>query len=197
MDLKEAITETAVDLEGSDFTHDPEATRYGIVQSEYDNYRSSHGLNLRSVNEIAENEYFDIYIARYWLPMRCGELPDGVDFVIFQMGVNIGNGTAVRILQRALGVDVDGRVGPETVEAASAANTDVLIDALLNMQEDHYDALAANHPDNQLFQDSLLGWHNRVLKVRLFLGTGFTEKQAGFSLLGIVALGAIIIWALK
>jgi lysozyme family protein len=167
MKASTAIKEVAENLEGSRYVHDPDPTRYGIIQKEYDRYRAANGLTLKSVNDIAPDEVIAIYDKYYWRPLKAAQLPNGVDFVIFQMGVNIGTGTAALILQRALNVPDDSIIGPATIAAANAAPRLQLIDSLLQRQDIYYDELLKkNSTRNGKY---ILGWHNRVEQVREFL----------------------------
>src|SRR6266849_6893796 len=46
----------------------------------------------------------DIYRSKYWGAMRCDELPAGVDYAVFDYGVNSGIGRAGKVLRRKLGL---------------------------------------------------------------------------------------------
>ena len=35
-------------------------------------------------------EAVEIYRANYWIPARCGDLPGGIDLMVFDFGVNAG-----------------------------------------------------------------------------------------------------------
>lgn len=61
-----------------------------------------------------------IYAKRYWLS-AFDSLPYPVAFQVFDGAVNSGIGQAVRWLQRAVGVADDGKLGPITLNAVSAA----------------------------------------------------------------------------
>lgn len=63
----------------------------------------------------------DIYRLDYWHKIRADELPDAIRFDMFDLAVNSGVGAAVRLLQRAAGVAVDGVLGPVTTAAVAAA----------------------------------------------------------------------------
>ena len=60
-----------------------------------------------------------IYRKLYWDASRCEELPDRLKFVVFDGAVNSGVSQSVVWLQRSLGVDDDGVIGPQTMRAAS------------------------------------------------------------------------------
>jgi lysozyme family protein len=67
-----------------------------------------------------------IYHEDYWKAVRADELPHAVRYAVFDAAVNSGPAQSVRWLQRALGVQDDGVLGPRTLAAANAANPDAL-----------------------------------------------------------------------
>ena len=68
-----------------------------------------------------------IYRRDFWDRVHGDTLPDGVAFQLFDFAVNSGIGTAVRCLQRALGVADDGNWGPVSQQAASLASETEII----------------------------------------------------------------------
>lgn len=72
----------------------------------------------------------DIYRTDFWQRVHADTLPDGVAFQLFDFAVNSGIETAVRYLQRALGVADDGHWGPRSQKAANAISESDLILAL-------------------------------------------------------------------
>lgn len=67
-----------------------------------------------------------IYLEKYWKPIRADDLPPGVRYATFDAAVNSGPAQATRWLQRALGVDADGVIGPQTLAAAYAQDANAL-----------------------------------------------------------------------
>lgn len=67
-----------------------------------------------------------VYMERYWKPICAEDLPPTVRYAVFDAAVNSGPGQSVKWLQRALGVEADGVIGPVTLKAAYAANPDAL-----------------------------------------------------------------------
>lgn len=67
-----------------------------------------------------------IYRARYWDTCRADELPAGVRYFVFDAAVHSGVGQAVRWLQKAAGVTVDGVIGPKTLAAAATLHAEQL-----------------------------------------------------------------------
>lgn len=108
------------------------ATNQGVTQAVYDSYRKSLGKATQSVKNLQPAERDAIYRRRYWDVIKGDDLPDGVDYVVFDGGVNSGNIQSGKWLQRALGDSykglIDGQVGPETIRAVKAyPNHDRLI----------------------------------------------------------------------
>jgi lysozyme family protein len=103
--------------------HDPGgATNLGIIQTEYDKYRIAKGLSQRSVRYIDRSEADEIYTKSYWNKVDGDDLPAGIDLVIYDYGVNSGPGRSIEYAQRALGVGVDGILGPITLAAIKAVD---------------------------------------------------------------------------
>jgi lysozyme family protein len=50
-----------------------------------------------------------IYRSKYWDALRGDDLPAGVDYAVFDYGVNSGIGRAAKVLQRFVGVDARPR----------------------------------------------------------------------------------------
>ena len=114
------------------FSNDPGdpggKTMDGIIQVEYDRFRTQRGLPRQDVRQITEAEGDDIYYSNYWLPY-CPELPIGLDGEFFDTAVNEGVVEAVKILQYALGIANDGKWGAQTdaaVKAISSVKTAIL-----------------------------------------------------------------------
>ena len=72
----------------------------------------------------------NIFRSKYWAALACDELPAGVDYAVFDYGVNSGIGRAAKVLQRLLALPDDGIVGPRTLAAAACADAGRLIDAI-------------------------------------------------------------------
>lgn len=60
----------------------------------------------------------DLYLDDYWIPSRCDDMPTLLKLPVFDCAINSGPRTAISLLQRALGVEADGVVGPHTIVAA-------------------------------------------------------------------------------
>jgi len=67
-----------------------------------------------------------IYYRDYWLNSgaQVADISPELAFILFDAAVNMGTGTSVRLLQRALRVREDGIIGPNTRKALETANLD-------------------------------------------------------------------------
>lgn len=99
-------------------------TSRGIIQTEWNTWRQTHPGLPSDVWQAPQDQVLAIYKQQYWDALSCDELPAGIDFVVFDYGVNSGISRAANLLQQMTGADVDGEVGPDTI-AATAKVTDV------------------------------------------------------------------------
>lgn len=80
-------------------------TNLGIIQTEYNAYRSSKSLPLQSVRWITQAEARDIYRHKYWDVMNCDNLPAGLDLAVYDAAVNNGTGRAHQWLDITQDID--------------------------------------------------------------------------------------------
>ena len=111
------------------------------------------------VETLSRDEAKDIYRSQYWNVMKCDDLPQGVDLMVFDFGVNAGPRASIQILQRAAGAEADGSIGPLTLRAVRTAEARALIDALARMRIDFYRKLTT-------FETFGGGWEKRVEEIR-------------------------------
>ncbi len=149
-----------LEVEGG-YCNDPSdrggATNCGVTQSVYDDYRVSAGRNQQPVVGISADEVADIYRKRYWQVVRGDQLPCPVDLVVFDAAVNHGPQQAGLFLQRAVGIDAKGTVGPRTLAAVQQGTG--VAEAVIEQRRAFYQLLAERKPSQRKF---LKGWMNRL-----------------------------------
>src|SRR5438874_13810924 len=75
------------------------------------------GITLRSyphltIKNLTEEDARTIYLRDFWNFLHCDQMPSTLAFLVFDAAVNQGQGAAVLFLQHALGVKMDGVIGP-------------------------------------------------------------------------------------
>lgn len=107
------------------YVNDPDdpggETNFGITTRTYHAFLKRSGHQPRSVKEISEDEVRAIYWYSYWVPAQCDRLPWPLKLIHFDCAVNTGVSAAIRQLQRALGLQDDGIMGPITVARCAPA----------------------------------------------------------------------------
>lgn len=150
MTFEEAVNRV-LSIEGG-FVDDPrdpgQATKYGI------SLRSYPSLDIKN---LTRDQAVEIYRRDFWDRINADKLPDGVAFQLFDFAVNSGIETAIRYLQRAVGVADDGHWGPKSQAAADAmTESDILM--LLNAERLEFMSRLSNWPN------ASRGWARRIAK---------------------------------
>jgi len=138
-------------------------TSRGVIQSRYDQYRRSKGLPLADVWKATDAEIEDIYDIYYWQVVKGNYLPPGVDLVVFDSGVNSGPAQGAKWLQRTVGAEDDGKIGPATLRAVAAAVTNIGPHAVIDGVLDRRLAMLRGLRTWQYFGK---GWANRIADIR-------------------------------
>ncbi len=105
-------------------------TNFGITIYDYRKYVKP-GATAADVRAMKVEEAKAIYRAKYWDAQRCDELPAGVDYTVFDYGVNSGIGRSGKVLRRCLKLpDTTSVVNDAVIAAARAAEAKTLIAAI-------------------------------------------------------------------
>lgn len=97
-------------------------TKYGITQA---TLTSLQGKNVGAVlplnvAQLTEDNAYAVYRAVDWALIAGDQLPNALAALMLNSAVNQGEPTAVAMLQECVGVPVDFRMGPKTLEAVTA-----------------------------------------------------------------------------
>lgn len=168
-DFEEAL-KLCLQYEGG-YTHDPTdtggETNYGITHLEYDAYRHHKGLPQQSIRNISMAEVRDIYYHSYWVTPKCNLFTRRVAIACFDWEVNSGRG--IITLQKCLGVNADGYVGPATMNEfrywlSKPTGEDRLLHNFFESRECSYRRWGTG--DQAVFLD---GWLSRAENLREYL----------------------------
>lgn len=100
-----------------------------------------------------------VFKKQYWAHIMAADLPDGVDYCVFDCAVIAGPVRAAKILQRVVGTNPDGEIATLTLDKVHAIAPALLI----NRYCDARLSFLRNLADWKHFGN---GWTNRVDKVR-------------------------------
>jgi lysozyme family protein len=106
-------------------------TNFGITIYEYRRYVKPNAT-AADVRAMRLDEAKAIYRAKYWAAQRCDDLPAGVDYSVFDYGVNSGIGRSGKVLRRIVGVPDNLSVVTDQVLNAVAKRDPKAIIAAIN-----------------------------------------------------------------
>ena len=131
------------------------ATNWGITQKTLDSVLSRYPGFPKAVGDLTWEQAKQIYCGEYWptwAPLNSQQLATKC----FDIAVNLGVGTAIRYLQDAVGVVVDGHFGPVTLQAVQAADVAQTLSVLCSHLASHYRAWVAEEPQRDEYLEGLL-----------------------------------------
>ncbi len=114
------------------------------------------------------NQAEALYYEHFWKKIKLYLIDnDAVAFRLFDLCVNTGQGTGVRLLQRALvalgaELKVDGQLGPTTAALVNAMPDGELLPELVNQARLRYQLIASKDPRHA---GDLNGWLERLKRV--------------------------------
>ena len=153
----EEIIEQVLEHEGG-YVNDPKdlggETKYGITKRFYPDV---------DIKNLTIEQATEIYKKDYWDKNKVESLPQNLWHIYFDMCVNMGKRTAVKVLQRAAvnkgrDIEVDGGLGPMTIGALKG----VELDRVRAFRVKYYVDLITARPEQEKF---FLGWFRRATEV--------------------------------
>jgi len=154
------IIKFTLDAEGG-YDNDPDdpggETKYGIDK------RSHPDVNIK---ELTLDEAKDIYYTEYWTKFKCDQFAEPLGEVYFDCCVNTGQKQSNKFIQRAVGTEPDGIIGPKTLTAVKQNDPTVLANAVIDQRQRFYENLAYNKASLKKF---LKGWTNRNINLRNYI----------------------------
>lgn len=123
-------------------------TKWGISALSYPS------LDIKS---LSREQAIAIYYRDFWEGKMLSNLPPQVAACVLDAGINMGQGTAVKLLQSVVGTEQDGVIGPQTVQAAAQIDQDELVPQYLAARMCYYAGL-------KNFPKYGKGWAARLFK---------------------------------
>lgn len=124
-------------------------TNFGICKRQYPHL---------DIKNLTKESAINIYRVDYWQHYM-ESLSTLVATKVFDISVNCGVKTAIKILQRACGADVDGVVGPDTLMRCNTMDQAELLQKICDRQMDYYNRIIEAKPSQKVF---IKGWSRRA-----------------------------------
>ena len=133
-------------------------TNLGVTKRTYEQY-VGHPVDEETMRGLTPETVAPLYKQMFWDAVRGDDLPDGLDYCLFDLAVNSGASRAVKFLQMAVGTPQTGKITDREVQMANDADASDLVNKVCN--------------ERLVFLQSLntwatfgKGWGNRVAYVQ-------------------------------
>lgn len=138
-------------------------TNKGVTFNTYKLYRRQRGLPIPSVGDLTrltDDEFTDILKMMFWNPCK-GDFIESqsVANAIVDWAWNSGVKTAVKEVQRVLGVKVDGIIGNITLSAINSHSPLPLFGLIQQARKAYIGKICTARPTNEKYRR---GWNNRI-----------------------------------
>ena len=134
-------------------------TMQGITLVTFQKYYGAD-KTAEDLKKITEAQWFNIFKEGYWDSFRADDiLSQSIANLVVDWAWCSGPVTAIKNVQKQLGVYVDGKVGPVTLVAINTADPKELFDKLWKARKEYFEAIVRKTPSQKVF---LKGWLNRL-----------------------------------
>lgn len=130
-------------------------------------------VNRETIKALTKEQAKAIFKAEFWDRLHLDELPVQMAVLIYDAAVNSGRAQSVKLAQRGFNacdcgesLEVDGVLGPLTIDALSSHNTQRVRQSILDSRVDFYWAIVNKRPSQKVF---IRGWLNRVNDLREYV----------------------------
>ncbi|MDM0001827.1 glycosyl hydrolase 108 family protein [Variovorax sp. J22P240] len=147
------------------------ATNFGVTQRTLAAWRGA-AVSVDDVRSLSIEEAREIYAATYFRRPKIDLLPAQIQPLMFDMCINHGPGTAVKLLQQLLTdnghpCSIDGGIDAETIDCAQKMVTEFdsrMVNLLVDRRVALFEQIVARDASQGVF---LRGWLNRANEFRL------------------------------
>ena len=157
--------ELVIKTEGG-YVNDPDdpggETNLGVTKAAWSSYLA-RPIEEGEMKALTKDMVKSFYKRMYWDKLKCDSLPVGVDYAVFDFGVNAGTGQSAKFLQRAVGAADDGSIGPGTLGYVARMDKEEILQKFSDQKEKFYQGIVERKPTQSKF---LKGWLARVEHVQ-------------------------------
>lgn len=131
-----------------------------INHGEHPDKNSDGKIDKEDVKLITKEDAYKIAKKLYWDAVKGDKINNqSVAEFIFDWGYNSGTKTAIKKVQQALNISVDGIIGTKTLASINQSNQEVLFNKLVESRHQFIQNIIKNNPSQAKFRR---GWENRI-----------------------------------
>ena len=135
------------------------ATNKGITISTFRHFYGSK-MTIDDLKNITDEQWEKIFLVGYWRPFRADDIKcQSIANICVDWAWASGTVTAIKQVQKVLGVPVDGIVGDITIDAINKSDAEELFNQLKKARIDFVNTIVRNNPSQARFSR---GWVNRI-----------------------------------
>lgn len=157
-----------MEIEGGEYVEaDGTLSNRGLNQKTFDSYNKSKNKPLKDVREATTDEYLQVvkdeFLGRHGLE----NMPDDMILPVLDFSINSGPNQTAKEIQRVVGAEDDGIVGPNTMKKFNDYIEKEGKEAFVNnLQDNRLQFLNDLSTQRQDIMQNLKGLNNRVEKIR-------------------------------
>lgn len=113
-------------------------------------------------NKWIDSKVKEFYFNKFWKPLKTDNFTNELLILhLFDFAVNAGIGIAIKTLQKAVNVNIDGSIGKQTIEAV---NNDLqIVEKYIAQRIEHYNNIIEKRPSSIKY---LKGWIKRTNELK-------------------------------
>lgn len=141
---------------------------------------------------ITDEQWLYIFLNGFWNKMRGDSIKSqSIANIIVDWGWASGPATAAKEIQKIVGTDVDGIIGPKTLTAINTAKQKTLFEKIKTARLEFVDNLVKKRPKDKKY---IKGWKARINSFEFTDGTSGTNTGVVFlALAAVLAVGVAIL----
>lgn len=134
------------------------ATNFGISEK----FLKSIGIS-KNVKTLKLEEATKIYEKYFWISNSFHKIKnENIAIKLFDMSINFGGKTAIKMLQQNIGVFQDGIIGQKTLSAIESFSEAEILEGLIKTCEKRYQKIIERNPSQKIFEK---GWMKRAKRI--------------------------------
>ena len=138
-------------------------TNLGVTKATYEDW-IGYPVTEKLMRSLTVSHVKALYKARYWDVVKCDDISMGLDLCAFDFAVNAGPARSARYIQRLVGANADGVIGPKTLSLLQQYVKSVGVEHTIRQFQD---ARVTYYKQLPTFNTFGKGWLRRVKEVEL------------------------------